>query len=421
MISAMVIEGEVEDMRLRSLASIFIVGAMLSGCASEDDAAAAVTGTAGNTAVPVSTPEPTPTPDPVQSYIDSLTTEQKVGQLLIVRPEAFYSDSESTDVNDPSVDGMTEWTDEAAALLQQYPVGGIAMFGKNIEDPDQLNSFMSSLHSVSGVPLFLTVDEEGGRVARIGNNPNFSVKKYKSMLSVGDTNDWNAGYEVGSTIGSYLKEYGFNVDFAPDADVFTNPNNTVIGDRAFSSDPEVAASMVNASVTGFHDSGMMTCLKHFPGHGDTSTDSHYGYAEADKTWDEMKQCEMLPFESGIEAGTDFIMAAHITTPNVDTDGLPASMSKVMLTDKLRGELGYTGIIITDAMDMEAITNYYSSAEAAVTSFNAGADIILMPHSLPEAYQGLLDAVNDGTITQQRLNDSLYRIISAKMKYGIITQ
>jgi beta-N-acetylhexosaminidase len=393
------------------------MAAMLCGC-SADTVSSAVP---EETETAAATPAPTPTPDPVQTYIDSLTLEQKVGQLFIVRPEAFTSLSDSSDINSEDTAGMTSWSDEMTSYLAKYPVGGIALFGKNITDPTQLSSFLSSLHSTAGVPLFLGVDEEGGIVARIANNGNFNVKKYSSMYAIGQTGDQANAYGVGSTIGSYLKEYGFNLDFAPDSDVYTNPNNKVIGTRSFSSDPQVAANMVNSAVQGFHSAGMMTCLKHFPGHGDTATDSHHGYAEADKTWAEMLQCEELPFESGISAGTDFIMAAHITTPNATSDGLPASLSKEMLTDKLRGELGYQGLIITDAMDMEAITNYYSSADAAVTSFNAGADIILMPQSLQEAYQGVLDAVNNGTISQDRLQASLYRIISVKMKYGIIQQ
>ncbi len=358
--------------------------------------------------------------DPVLAYINNMTLEEKVGQLFIVQPESFYSYSYAA-INSQNANGLTVWTDELNELLEQYPVGGIALFGENVVDPDQLNTLMDALHHVDGVPLFLSVDEEGGQVARLGNNPNFNVKTYSSMLDVGKSNNWDDGYAVGSTIGAYLTDYGFNVDFAPDADVFTNPDNRVIGNRAFSSDPSVAANMVNAAVTGFHDAGMITCLKHFPGHGDTTKDSHDGYAASSKTWDEMMECEMVPFISGIQAGSDFIMAAHITTPNVTDDGLPASLSKEMLTDKLRGELGYTGIIITDAMNMEAIAKYYDSDEAAIMAFNAGADVILMPYHLSIAFQGILDAVNNGTISEERLEESLYRIISCKMKYGIISE
>lgn len=377
--------------------------------------------TAASTPIPSATPAPTPTPDPVKVMMDGLTLEQKVGQLFIVRPESLFEPTSSEALNTDEEHGMTVLSSDVPAQLAKYPVGGVCLFSKNIIDPDQLNTFMAAWKSQQGVPLFLAVDEEGGTVARIGNNSNFDVPHIPSMQKIGASNDWNDGYAVGSEIGTYLKQYGFNLDFAPDADVNTNPNNPVIGNRAFSSDPAVAATMVNAAVCGFHDAGMMTCLKHFPGHGDTATDTHSGYAETDRTWEEMEQCEMLPFKSGIEAGTDFIMAAHITAPNATDDGMPASMSKVMLTDRLRGELGYQGIIITDAMDMAAISNYYSSAEASVAAISAGADIILIPHDLGEAYQGILDAVKSGTLSEERIDESVYRILSAKLRWGVIAQ
>jgi len=405
-------------MRTCKLAALAAVPFLIvTGCASEGSSAAASSAAAAASAAPV----PTPTPDPVRVLMDGLTLEEKVGQLFIVRPESLFEPTSSQALNVDDEHGMTAVTDDVPGQLEKYPVGGVCLFSKNIIDPDQLNAFMASWKAQKGIPLFLAVDEEGGTVARIGNNPNFDVPHILSMQKVGASNDWNDGYAVGSEIGTYLKQYGFNVDFAPDADVNTNPDNPVIGNRAFSSDPGVAANMVNAAVTGFHDAGMMTCLKHFPGHGDTSTDTHSGYAATARTWAEMEQCEMLPFESGIQAGTDFIMAAHITSPNASDDGMPASMSRVMLTDRLRGELGYQGIIITDAMDMAAISNYYSSAEAAVTAISAGADIILIPHDLADAYQGILDAVRNGTLTEERIDESVYRILSAKMKYGVIAK
>ncbi|NCB32680.1 MAG: glycoside hydrolase family 3 protein [Erysipelotrichia bacterium] len=394
-------------MKMHVLILLAAVSVMLSGCL----------GNASDNAFESVMPET----DPILSYIAQMSLEEKIGQLFIVRPESFYSESESEEVNAQNKNGLIVWTERSSELLKQYPVGGIILFGQNIIDPDQLNTLMDALHHTDGIPLFLCVDEEGGRVARIGNTPGFDVKRYSSMLDVGQSYNWDEGYSAGHTIGSYLFEYGFNVDFAPDADVFSNPNNKAIGDRSFSRNPAAAANMVNAAVTGFHDAGMMTCLKHFPGHGDTDQDTHNGYASSRKTWGEMMQCEMRPFISGIQAGSDFVMASHITVPNASDDGLPTSLSREMLTDRLRKELGFTGIIITDAMDMKAITRYYSSAEASITAFNAGADMILIPHNLPEAFQGMLEAVNNGTISEERLTESLHRIISAKLKYGILKQ
>lgn len=223
---------------------------------------------------------------------------------------------------------------------------------------------------------------------------------------------------MGQIIGGYLKTYGLNLDFAPVADVNTNPANTVIGNRAFSSDPAVAAQMVASAVQGFHDAGILCTLKHFPGHGDTAEDSHYGTASSTKTWAEMRETELKPFAAGIAAGADVVMTAHITTPNATQDGLPASLSYTMLTERLRGELGFTGVICTDSLSMQAIRDHYSAAEAAVTALNAGADLLLMPPDLPEAFDGVLEAVQNGTISEERLNESVRRILMLKQKAGL---
>ncbi len=214
--------------------------------------------------------------------------------------------------------------------------------------------------------------------------------------------------------------YGFNVDFAPVADVLTNVDNTVIGNRAFSSDAGVAAQMVSRAVTGLQETGVSACLKHFPGHGDTAGDSHTGAAQTDRTKEEMEAEEFLPFQSGIEAGVDMIMVGHITAPNLtDGDSLPASISEKIITGVLRNELGYHGIIITDAMNMGAITEYYKSDVAAIMALKAGADMVLMPENFEEAYQGVLDAVVDGTVSEERINDSLRRIYRVKLKSRVL--
>lgn len=223
---------------------------------------------------------------------------------------------------------------------------------------------------------------------------------------------------MGRTIGGYLRPYGFNLDFAPVADVNSNPQNPVIGKRAFSSDPKVAAAMVSAAVEGFHEAGMLCTLKHFPGHGDTGEDSHYGTATTNQTWEEMQAAALLPFEAGIAAGADVVMAAHITTPNATQDGLPASLSYTMLTERLRGELGFTGVICTDALEMKAISSHYAPADAAVAALNAGADILLMPADLCAAFEGVVQAVETGAVAEERLNESVRRILTLKEKAGL---
>lgn len=353
--------------------------------------------------------------DAIEARLDSMTVREKVGQLFCVRPEAL--------------DVALEWdTDEKLASFKlqsvnermlrvnrEYPVGGIILFAHNIEDEAQINTFQSSLKALNGEPL-LYIDEEGGRVARIANNPNFKVQKFSSMANVAKKGDIKDAFNCGLTIGKYLKHYGFNVDLAPVADVNTNPQNPVIGTRAFSGDPAVAAKMVTAYMKGLEEEGIISCLKHFPGHGDTKTDSHFGYAQTLKTWEEIDACEMVTFKAGIRAGAPMIMTAHIAAPKVTGSDIPSTLSPVILTEKLRGELGFQGVIITDAMAMGAITKQYNSADAAVLAIIAGADIVLCPKDFREAFDGVVKAVEDGIISAERLDESVRRVLVLKARY-----
>ncbi|MBR1422473.1 MAG: glycoside hydrolase family 3 protein [Ruminococcus sp.] len=349
--------------------------------------------------------------DKVQKMVDEMSVEEKVGQMFIVRADTLEEDV--------AVDIGVSWVDDdMKKTLSDYHVGGVIYFANNCYDPDQLLSLSEDLQASSDIPLFIGIDEEGGSVARIANNPEFGVDGYDSMLSIGNTGNTDNAEAVGETIGAYLSEYGINLDFAPVADIFTNPSNTVIGNRSFGTDAETVSSMVSACIDGFHSQDIMTCLKHYPGHGDTSGDTHTGYVQVTKTWDELLKEELVPFIDNIDK-TDMIMAAHLTLPNVTSDGLPASLSKELLTDKLRGELGYDGVIITDSLLMGAVADNYSSAESAVKVVNAGADIILMPYSLSSAYNAVVKAVNDGSIPEERINESVTRILSLKEKYGLI--
>ena len=295
---------------------------------------------------------------------------------------------------------------------EKYPVGGIILYAHNIEDEAQLAQFIPEIKSLKGSPL-LCIDEEGGRVARIGHNSNFNVKTYESMGAIGATGDPGNAYECGNTIGTYLNRYGFDIDFAPVADVNTNPENIVIGARAFSDDPKKAATMVVYYLQGLKDAGVTGCIKHFPGHGDTKADTHFGYANSQKTWAEMLTCEMVTFKAGIQWGCQLIMTAHIAAPNVIGSDIPSTMSPVILQDKLRKELGYQNIIITDAMEMGAITQQYSNKEAAVGCIKAGVDIVLGPQNFVEAFDAVVAAVNNGTLSEERINQSVRRILKLK--------
>ena len=355
----------------------------------------------------------TPPPAEVEAMLKKMTLREKVGQMFFVRVESLDPSIEWTTYDDLANLKNQEITMKMRKVNHDYPVGGIILYAWNIEDETQLANIIKQVRSLNGSPL-LCIDEEGGRVSRIANNPNFHVKKYESMAAIGATGDPKNAYECGNTIGTYLKRYDFDIDFAPVADVNTNPDNIIIGPRAFSDDPAVAAPMVTNYLQGLKDAGITGCIKHFPGHGDTTNDTHSGYVQSLKTWDEMNQCEMVTFRAGIQWGCQLIMTAHIAVPNVTGTNIPSTLSPVVLQDKLRGELGYQNIIITDGMEMGAITMHYTSGEAAVGSIKAGVDIVLGPRDFTEAFDAVIAAVNNGTLTEERINQSVRRILTLRL-------
>ncbi len=261
------------------------------------------------------------------------------------------------------------------------------------------------------MPLFTCIDEEGGRVARIGNNSGFSVEDVGAMYYL---NSKEEAYQAGATIGAYLSNLGFNFDFAPDADVLSNPRNNVIGDRSFGEDPGIVKERSVAYSDGLHSANVLSTFKHFPGHGATEGDTHAGFAYTNKSYEELKQEDLVPFAAAGAAGVDAIMVAHISPPNVIGDNTPCTLSKKVITDILRGDLGYEGLVVTDALNMGAISQHYSSGEAAVMAVEAGVDLLLMPKNFESAVKGIKTAVQDGRITEARLDASMRRIIRAKL-------
>lgn len=379
--------------KLWMLAAILTCGIVLTACSNNDD--------------PV-----VPPTDDVEAQLQKMTLREKVGQMFFIRMESLDPSIDWTTYDDLANIKIKEVTENMKAVNENYPVGGIILYAWNIDNEAQLARLIPQVRALNGHPL-LCIDEEGGRVSRIANNPNFNVKKYESMASIGATGDPRNAYECGNTIGTYLQRYGFDIDFAPVADVNTNPENVVIGPRAFSDDPAVAAPMVTSYLQGLKDAGITGCIKHFPGHGDTQADTHYGYASTQKTWDEMLNCEMVTFKAGIKWGCKLIMSAHIGAPKVTGSDVPSTMSPIILQDKLRGELGYQNIIVTDGMEMGAITQQYTSAEAAVGSIQAGVDIVLGPRYFTEAFDAVMAAVNHGTISEERINQSVRRILKLR--------
>ena len=376
------------------IAAILICGLMVTACSNDDN--------------------PISPKDKVEEQLAKMTLREKVGQMFYVRMETLDTTIHWNTYADLQENPLLEVNQTMRDVNERYPVGGLILYAWNIDNESQLSRLISQIRALNGQPL-LCIDEEGGRVARIANNPNFNVKKYESMSAIGATGDPNNAYECGNTIGTYLHRYGFDIDFAPVADVNTNPENIIIGARAFSDDPAVAAPMVTNYLQGLKDAGVTGCIKHFPGHGDTKVDTHFGYASTQKTWAEMLDCEMVTFKAGIAWGCQLVMTAHIGAPKVTGSDVPSTMSPIILQDKLRGELGYQNIIITDGMEMGAITQQYTSAEAAVGSIQAGVDIVLGPKNLVEAFDAVMAAVEKGTITEERINQSVRRILKLKMK------
>lgn len=354
-------------------------------------------------------PEPEPKPKPEEKIfyelkpLEQMSLREKVGQLFNVRPEAL-----------DLVDGRTQTTlsREMTEGFSRYPCGGITLFAANIKDPNQIIAFTRALHGLGNYPL-LCVDEEGGRVARIARNSQFNVVKYDSMAAVGATGDARNAYIAGDNIGSYLAIYGFDVDLAPVSDVNTNPDNVVIGDRAFGSSPQLVADMASQFLAGLQHNFVEGCLKHFPGHGDTKADTHYGYAESLKTWDQLKDCEMVPFRKGIESGAQMVMTAHISLPNVTGEDIPATVSPLILQDILRGELGFKGVIITDSMGMGAITQQFSPEEAAITAIEAGCDVVLDPADYTRAFEAVVAAVESGRLSMAQIDERAGRVLALK--------
>lgn len=355
----------------------------------------------------------TPTPEQrleikITDWLSSHSLKERVAQLFIVQPEALCNEKTVSEI-------------EMENALKEYPVGGIIYFSDNLIDPEQTKGMIANTKKYykdnGNLPPFISVDEEGGLVARIGNAGTFGVETFDPMWYTGETGDpANATY-VGTTIGTYLHNLGFNLDFAPDADVLTNPYNYVIGTRAFSDDPHVVSAMVQAESLAMKKTGVMPVIKHFPGHGGTLGDTHEGYAYTDKTLDQLMKSELIPFQECIENKmADMIMVAHISVPSILGDNTPCSLSEYMITDVLRKQMGYDGLVITDSFSMGVIVNAYDSGTAALQALQAGVDILLMPQDFHQAYDAVIHAVESGTISEERINASVRRILRVKLKW-----
>lgn len=337
----------------------------------------------------------------VEESIAGMTLEDKVAGLFFITPEALTG-----------MDTVTQAGDTTRDKLGEQPVGGLIYSSKNILDEAQLKEMLQNTKSYSKSAIFLGVEEEGGSISPVAESG--LVENVGKMADIGASADASAAQNAGDTIGSYLAGYGFNVNFAPVADVMAE-GNTLIGDRAFGTDQGQVSSMVSAFVEGSQAAGVSTCLKYFPGLGDVTGNASEGMITSDKAIESFMERDFPAYQSGISAGADFVMVSHLSLPNVTGDNTPSSLSGKMVTEILRQQLGFTGIIITDAMNVAAITEYYTADEAAVKALQAGADMIFMPEDYATAYTGVLEAVQSGSLTEEQINESLRRIFRVKLR------
>lgn len=335
----------------------------------------------------------------VNAGIEVMPIEDKVAGLFIVAPESITGVSTAVKAG--------EGTQTA---LAKYAVGGIVYFGKNMKSEEQLKEMIDNTQLYTKYPLFIAVDEEGGSVSRVANAG--IATGVGSAQEIGATGDANNAYQAGTTVGTYLANLGFNLNFAPVADI-ANVENSVMAKRSYGSDAATVSTYMTSMMKGLEEQKVTACLKHFPGIGCTTEDTHDGIVTTDRSIEDFRANEFTVFQAGIDAGADMIMVSHMAAPSLAGDNTPSSLSDKVVTDILRNELNFNGVIITDAMNMSAISEYYGADEAAIMALKAGCDMILMPEDFENAYNGVLQAVADGTISEERINDSLRRIYRIK--------
>ena len=365
-----------------------------------------------------------------EQILSSMTLEDKAAQMLM---PAFRTWKEGEETND-----VTELNEKQEALLKKYHFGGVILFAQNLKDAEQSRDLVMSLQKASlegGAPtaLFIATDQEGGGVSRL-----VTGTQMPGNMALGATGDPDAARQAAALMGEELSSVGINMDFAPVMDVNSNPANPVIGVRSFSDDPETAAVFGTSFTEGLHSQGVISALKHFPGHGDTDSDSHTGLPVIDKSLEDLRSCELIPFESGLQEA-DMVMTAHILYPQIEKDTyiskmdgneitLPATLSRTIITGLLREELGFDGVVVTDAMNMDAIAAHFDPMDAVRLAVNAGVDMMLMPVDLSteEGIAAMDDYISDitamiesGEISQERVDEAVTRILVLKGRYGLL--
>ena len=387
-----------------------LLALLLTGCSLRPTPSAAPEATLPPPAEP-DTQEP-PEDAMVETFLSNMTIEEKVGQLFFVRPDALDPSQAAENGR-----GVQEMTAALGNALVRYPVGGVVIFARNIDSPEQLRAFLADLQRASKTPLIFAVDEEGGAVTRLAERSDFGLPRYSSAAAVGREGA-EAVKAMGTAIGGYLREYGFTMDFAPVADVYSDPTNPVIGLRAFSGEAESAAVLSGTMAAALRAAGITPVYKHFPGHGNTVGDSHTGLAVCYATLEELRGCEWLPYTTNDLTGCG-VMVGHIALPAVTGEMTPASLSEKIVGGYLRGEIGFDGLVITDSLAMGGVLVSYTNEQAAVAALQAGCDVLLMPDDLPGAYRAVLSAVQSGELTESRIDESVRRILRCKLQAGLM--
>jgi len=353
----------------------------------------------------------------VDRTLESMTLEEKIGQLFIL-----FAYGPSADTADPR---NTKMYGEASAaeIIDEYEPGGFILFSArdNVTDPEQVATLSNGLQAAAadagaGIPMLISTDQEQGLVTRIGS----PATLFPGNMALGAGRSAKDTRRAAAITGQELLAMGIHQNNAPDADVNVNPDNPVIGVRSFSSDPDLVSQLTAAAVRGYQDdAGIVATAKHFPGHGDTATDSHTGLPVITHTLEEWQRIDAPPFEAAIAAGVDSIMTAHIVVPSLDDSGDPATLSKKIVTGQLREALGFEGVIVTDGLEMAAVRQKYGDGEVAVRALEAGVDQLLLPADPPAAYAAVEQALDSGRLSEERIDESVARILKMKYDQGVI--
>lgn len=331
----------------------------------------------------------------VQQEIQQMSLREKIGQMIVVSYRTLG------------------YNDELDQILNTVKPGGFILFSENIDTYSQITEYISKIKETADIPMLIGIDQEGGRVQRIKKLPDANVLEIPSMYTLGKTGNAELSKRVGAVLTSEIAAFGINLDYAPTLDIYSNPNNTVIGDRAFGSDYKTVIDMAIPFSKGMQENGVIPVYKHFPGHGDTDSDSHVELPVVNKTKEELYESELLPFKAAIEDGAQVIMVAHIALPKLTGDYMPSTLSREVVTGLLRDELNFDGVITTDAVNMKALSDNYSIEEICNYSINAGVDMILMPDNPIEVVDIIEKLVEEGAITEERIDESVKRILELK--------